>query len=188
MLSNNARDDLAGRAITDIGVCPQNIYASRFFPQFVFLLLVLSPPVDNIYIPTMLGAERYLGLLNMSTTESQLNPSKYIGFFMPFSFFLHSFPSHTHFTFKSSSTSDSSSMLPQCLRQSLLLCLCGKQLLVMDLELSVIIYENCELPSLLRCFPCDFIWLNTQRDFEKEGRNRKDLLKMAVFTRVSQGE
>lgn len=79
-------------------------------------------------------------------------------------------------------------MLPQCLRQSLLLCLCGKQLLVMDLELSVIIYENCELPSLFRCFPCDFIWLTTETDFEKAGRNGKDLLKMAVFVRVSQGQ
>lgn len=79
-------------------------------------------------------------------------------------------------------------MLPQCLRQSLLLCLCGKQLLVMDLELSVIIYENCELPSLFRCFPCDFIWLTTETDFEKAGRNGKNLLKMAVFVRVSQGQ
>lgn len=43
MLSNNARDDLAGRAIIDVGVCLQNIYASSFFPQFVFLLLALFP-------------------------------------------------------------------------------------------------------------------------------------------------
>lgn len=43
MLSNNARDDLAGRPIIDVGLCPQNIFASSFFPQFVFLLLVLSP-------------------------------------------------------------------------------------------------------------------------------------------------
>lgn len=104
------------------------------------------------------------------------------------------FPTHTHFYVQilqyplQEFTSDSSSMLPQCLRQSLLLCLCGKQLLVMVLELSVIIYENCELPSLFRCFPCDFIWLNIERHFEKAGRNRKDLLKMAVFARVSQGE
>lgn len=133
----------------------------------------------------------------MSTIEKQLNPTKYTCFFMLFSFFLHSFPAflpHTHFHVQillyplQEFTSDSSSMLPQCLQQSLILCLCGKQLLVMDLELSVIIYEKCELPSLFRCFLCDFIWLTTERDFEKEGRNRKDLLKMAVFTHVSQGE
>lgn len=43
MLSNNARDDLAGRAIIDAGVFPPNIDASSFFPQFVFVLLALSP-------------------------------------------------------------------------------------------------------------------------------------------------
>lgn len=78
-------------------------------------------------------------------------------------------------------------MLPQCLRQSLLLCLCGKQLLVMDLDLSVIIYENCELPSLFRCFLFDLIWLTAARHFEKAGRSRKGL-KVAVFARVSLGK
>lgn len=198
MLSNNARDDLTGRVIIDVGVCPQNICASSFFPHCVSAACFVHPvPVDNIDIPSMLGAEHYLGPLNMSTTEKQLNPSKCTRFFMPFSFFLHSFPvfpPHSHFYVQilqyplQEFTSDSSSVLPQCLRQSLLLCLCGKQLLVMVLELSVIIYENCELPSLFRCFPYDFIWLNTERHFEKAGRNRKDLLKMAVFACVSQGE
>lgn len=42
MLSSNARDHLAGRAIIDAGISPQNIYASSFFLQFVFLLLLLS--------------------------------------------------------------------------------------------------------------------------------------------------
>lgn len=40
---------------------------------------------------------------------------------------------------------------------------------------SVIIYENSALSSLLRCFPCDFAWLNTAGNFGKAGRNRKDL-------------
>lgn len=47
------------------------------------------------------------------------------------------------------------------------------------------IYENCELPSLFRCFLCGFIWRTTEKYFEKAGRNRKDLLKMAMFLRRS---
>ena len=40
---------------------------------------------------------------------------------------------------------------------------------------SAIIYENSALSSLLRCFSCDFPWLNTAGNVGKAGRNRRDL-------------
>lgn len=188
MLQNNASDDHAGRAIIHIGVCPQNISvsASSFFPCSLSLLLVLSHQcllITYIFLACW-DLSIIWGFWALVEQKTSLSLQCTLGFFyaififsMLFSVFSSLYPS---FAFKSSSvlfknlpSSPRPCCLSACSNHCFFVCV-ANNCLWWIWSCSLIIYENCALSSLLRCFPCDFIWLNTGGDFGKAGRNRRD--------------
>lgn len=187
MLQNNASDDRAGRAFIHVGVCPQNIPVSApsFFPHSLFLLLVLShqcSPITHVFLACW-DLSIIWGFWALVEQKSSLSLQYALGFSCYFHFLFIIFLLFSLipiFTFKSSSVlfkNLPSSPLPCCLNA------CSDHCFSVCVanncrwwiwSCSVIIYENCALSSLLRCFPCDFICLNTVGDFRNAGRNRKD--------------
>lgn len=166
---------------------------SFFTPYFCCLFCptsILTVFIDNVDIPSVLGPEHYWGFWarveqkNISILQYALGFSCYFHFL--FNIFL-LFSLIPIFTLKSSSVLFQflpSSPVPHCLNACSNHCssVCvANNCRWWIWSCSVIIYENCALSSLLGCFPCDFIWLNTAERLWKSRQEQKGLPAKTAF-------